>query len=112
MEVVADGDTFGAQAVGLLGFVVAGTADADVALGVDDALPGDVGVIWIAGFVAQGAHGVADLAGAAGCAEHGGNAAVAGDFSGGDAQDEGVDLVVEGGWGHEGLAYQIEVLLM
>ena len=73
MEVVADGDAFGTQAVGLLGFV---------------------------------------MAGAAGCAEHGGDAAVAGDFSGGDAQDEGVDLVVEGGWGHEGLAYQIEVLLM
>jgi hypothetical protein len=66
----------------------------DAAFAVDDALPGDVGG-GVFTFSGEGTEGVADGAGNTGSTEHLGDAAVGGDFTGGDALDEGVYVLIK-----------------
>ena len=72
---------------------VAGRGAGDFALGVDDAVPGEVGASG------EGLQDAADEAGTARQAGHGGDLAVGGDPAFGDAADDGVDGGGGVGWG-------------
>ncbi len=89
---LVEGDTFRFEEALLLA-LAAVDAEADLALGVDDSMPGDVNILG------RGVQGVADLAGMAAEAGKFGDLAVGRDLAPGDAANDGVDALVVAGFG-------------